>query len=535
MIRWYEAIFKSPEIAKRWIPILEKERDRYYGRKVTQTVSSLPLLDFDKLYEENRMTGAELVPVGHDDDYDNIDDIKKILFQSSDGNLNFVAQCKCGFMRGNYHLGDICPKCGSKVETAFASDINIRAWLEIPEALPPFLHPVVYRVLNNWIGIAKHKTSILESIMNTEADLPPPYNQKLGQGMWYFYQNFWDIIKYVASLHRGAKAASDPIIMKFLEENKDIIFVRHIPILNQSLHILTHSGSMTYNDESSKHIFKTCVELGEVIKQQRHQPKMNRNYLDQQVFNTFKAWTDYTSSVINTKIIKKSGFIRKNILGTRLHWTGRGVIVPITNRHWADEVELPWRMVLGLFKLEIVNKLKNNYGFDVNTALRYWQQAQIGIKPGMADGKEKEYVESCISYVKTVMDQLLAECPFKGFPIVMGRNPTLRQGAVQLFFCRHYKTDQTDDTIGMSPFAISAPNADFDGDQLYLASIKEACSVIDLMAIHPMTTLLGGTGKALSNMVHMSDEMSVSLHGYFTDEGKLDIESYRLAIQGKAA
>ena len=73
------------------------------------------------------------------------------------------------------------------------------------------------------------------------------------------------------------------------------------------------------------------------------------------------------------------------------------------------------------------------------------------------------------------------------------------------------------------------------GDQLYLASIKEACLVIDLMSIHPMTTLLGGTGKALSNMVHMSDEMSVSLHGYFTDEGKLDIESYRLAIQGKAA
>lgn len=82
---------------------------------------------------------------------------------------------------------------------------------------------------------------------------------------------------------------------------------------------------------------------------------------------------------------------------------------------------------------------------------------------------------------------------------------------------------------------ITFENADFDGDQLYLASIKEACLVIDLMSIHPMTTLLGGSGTALSNVVHCSDEMSVALHGYFTDEGKLDIESYRLAIQGKAA
>ena len=76
---------------------------------------------------------------------------------------------------------------------------------------------------------------------------------------------------------------------------------------------------MTYNDESSKYILKTCIELDEVIKQQRHQPRTNKNYLDQQVFNVYKSWMDYTDSVINDKLIHKSGFIRKNILGTRLH------------------------------------------------------------------------------------------------------------------------------------------------------------------------------------------------------------------------
>lgn len=326
-----------------------------------------------------------------------------------------------------------------------------------PESLPPFLHPAVYRVLNKWIGIAKHKTSILDAIMNVEQDLPPPFNQTLGQGMWYFYENFWDIVKYVASLHKGPRAVDDQMIMQFLETYKDCIFTRHVPILNQSLHILTHSGSMTYNDESSKHILRTCIELDSVIKQQRHNPKMNRNFLDQQVFNTYRAWMDYTNSVIDDKIIHKSGFIRKNILGTRLHWTGRGVIVPIINRHWADEIELPWRMIVGLFKLEIINKLKLNYGFDVNTAMRYWQQAQTGIRSDMTDGREKDQVLECIDYVKNCLDQLQSECPFKGFPIIMGRNPTLRQGALQLFFCKSFKTDQSDDTIGMSPFAISAP------------------------------------------------------------------------------
>lgn len=73
------------------------------------------------------------------------------------------------------------------------------------------------------------------------------------------------------------------------------------------------------------------------------------------------------------------------------------------------------------------------------------------------------------------------------------------------------------------------------GDSLYLASIKEACMVIDLLKIHPMTTMLSASGTALSNMVHFSDEMAVSSHRYFTDDGHLDIESYRVAIEAQKA
>ena len=50
--------------------------------------------------------------------------------------------------------------------------------------------------------------------------------------------------------------------------------------------------------------------------------------------------------------------------------------------------------------------------------------------------------------------------------------------------------------------------------------------VLDLMKIHPCATLLGGSGVALSNAVRMSDEMSIAMHGYFTDGGNLDLEKY---------
>lgn len=75
------------------------------------------------------------------------------------------------------------------------------------------------------------------------------------------------------------------------------------------------------------------------------------------------------------------------------------------------------------------------------------------------------------------------------------------------------------------------PNADFDGDSLYLASIKECAAVLDFLHIHPMTSLLGASGKALSNLVHCSDEMAIAMHGFFTDNGNLNIESYYQTIQ----
>ena len=55
---WYKGIFKDAETAAMWVPILEEKRKQFFKHHVKQTVSSLPLLNFDMLYEENKKTGA---------------------------------------------------------------------------------------------------------------------------------------------------------------------------------------------------------------------------------------------------------------------------------------------------------------------------------------------------------------------------------------------------------------------------------------------------------------------------------------------
>ena len=436
---WLDIIFKSKKVADEYLPKIFAWRKKFLGSKTIQTVNKLTMLDYDALYEQNRQCGAELVPCGLDNESIALggdpEDIKRALFMSSDGNLNFIASCKCGHLKGNFLIGQICPMCNSEVCTEFADEIKIQKWLEIPETLPPFLHPDAYRVLDKWIGAAKRKTSILDSILNCDADLPEPYNRAIGQGMWYFYENFKSIVNYIASLKKNNKSKETEEVFEFLrtygqptDEKHPYgrLFTRHIPILNQSLHILTHSGSLTYNDVSSDYIFKTVLELHHVIQTQRHQPIINKNLLDQHVFTTYKSWIEYTDSIIQTKIQGKTGFIRKCILGVRAHASGRAVIVPITHTHWADEVELPWRMVTGLYKLEIFNRLRLKYGFDTNTALEYISQAQIGPVKNEPEHVVRE-VNMKIRTVKSCLDELLAECPYKGLPIILGRNPRVER------------------------------------------------------------------------------------------------------------
>ena len=55
--------------------------------------------------------------------------------------------------------------------------------------------------------------------------------------------------------------------------------------------------------------------------------------------------------------------------------------------------------------------------------------------------------------------------------------------------------------------------------------------VIDLLKIHPMTSMLAGSGKALENLICMTDEMSIASHRYFTGNGNLPIENYRIAVE----
>ncbi len=133
----------------------------------------------------------------------------------------------------------------------------------------------------------------------------------------------------------------------------------------------------------------------------------------------------------------KQGRFRQNLLGKRVDYSGRTVIVvgPQLRLH---QCGLPKKMALELFKPFIYNKLEE-HGF-VNT-----------IKAA------KKLVEKETPEVWDMLDEVVRE-----FPILLNRAPTLHRLGIQAFEPILIEGK----AIQLHPLVCTAFNADFDGDQM---------------------------------------------------------------------
>jgi len=133
----------------------------------------------------------------------------------------------------------------------------------------------------------------------------------------------------------------------------------------------------------------------------------------------------------------KQGRFRQNLLGKRVDYSGRSVIVvgPQLKLHQAG---LPKKMALELFKPFIINKLiEKEYAHNVRTAGR------------MVDAEAEEAYE--------ILDQIIEH-----HYVLLNRAPTLHRLSIQAF----QPVLIEGKAIQVHPMVCAAFNADFDGDQM---------------------------------------------------------------------
>lgn len=465
----------------------------------------MSLIDFDGLFYSD--PDARVIPCGEQSTISKSHAKEHIqnLFQDGTKDLNFVASCECGNLIGNFYEGVKCSKCDTVVQTNFAERLKFRLWLEIPDFCPPILHPVFYSVFDRWLGNCD-RINILSSLLNVDAELPPTLAKYgIGQGFKYFYENFDDIVNFFLNDFpplRKKKSTED--IPEFVQMYRPLAFIRHIPVLNQALHLLTSSGTMMYSDECSAAILNCKIELSNMIYLHLNGPT-NHKFLDLKMWNIYKSFIAYVAAIDQHKLYSKSGYIRKMIMGARLHCSGRAVIVPITEDHHYDEIHIPWKIGVTILKLEIINVLMNRHNLTMPEALAKHSGALAMYDPDIDD------------IMRILINECVEATGYRGLPFLVGRNPTLRLCSIQLLFATKVKNDFWDDTLGISPLIVTAPNADFDGDAQYLTPIKEMDTVPEFMNIHPSVAALGGNTPGISSDICITKQAAINLNCWLAD------------------
>lgn len=451
------------------------------------------------------------------------------IFQDGTKDLTFIASCDCGALMGNFYEGMECQKCHTVCKTNFASDLKFRAWLEIPELvmdpadpkyMPPILHPAMYAILNQWMGTV-NRVSVLDALLNPELDLPEQlFKDGLGQGFQFFYRNFDDIINYFLTsykpLQAKAKQKKFAYIPELIKRYRHLVFFRHMPILNQSLHMLTTSGTLKLTDNSVDFILKAKIDLSTLIYQHRN-TNIKPLFINTQLWSVYKSLLEYTRYIAKVNLFGKTGFVRKLVLGARMHCSGRAVITPISGEHDCDELHIPWKMGVELLKLEIINLLVNRHNYSVPDAVAKQAVATVSYDEEV-DSIMQTLIKECRELVEVYVPQFGMNIHPKGLPVLFGRNPTLRSGAIMLYFVTKIKNDLADDTISVSSRCASAPNFDFDGDAMHMLMIKEMDMLPTLMKMHPSLVMIGGTDLGISGDVTITKQEAINMTAWLAEE-----------------
>ncbi|WP_309499555.1 DNA-directed RNA polymerase subunit beta' [Sulfurovum sp.] len=173
-----------------------------------------------------------------------------------------------------------------------------------------------------------------------------------------------------------------------------------------------------------------------------------------------------------SEVIKgKQGRFRQNLLGKRVDFSGRSVIVVGPDLRM-DQCGLPKVMAIELFKPHLMAKLEEKgYATTLKQAKK------------MIEKKENEVWE-CLEEV------------VENYPILLNRAPTLHKLSIQAFHPRLIEGK----AIQLHPLVCSAFNADFDGDQMavHVPLSDEAIAEAKVLMLGSMNILLPASGKAIA-------------------------------------
>jgi len=398
-------------------------------------------------------------------------------------------ECLCGKYKRIKYKGIVCEKCGVEItESRVRRERMGHIELAVPvvhiwylKSVPSMLSIILdmklkdlerivyyeaYVVVHSEVDEIPVKTVLSESAYKEAIETYGiKINAEMGAAALYTLLKNLDLDKLLIELKEEYDATTSDLkkkkIMKRIKliekfkrsSNKpEWMILKVLPVLPPDLRPLVsleggRFASSDLNDLYRRIInrnnrLKRLLELGAPSIIVRNEMRMLQEAVDALIDNgrrkqVVRASNNRPLKSLSDTIKGKEGRFRRNLLGKRVDYSGRSVIVAGPDLR-IDQCGLPKIMAYELFKPFIYNKLiEEGYALTVKNA--------------------KKIVEDKEPIVWDLLEDIVKE-----YPVLLNRAPTLHRISIQAFY--PVLTDEK--AIRLHPLVCAAFNADFDGDQM---------------------------------------------------------------------
>lgn len=273
--------------------------------------------------------------------------------------------------------------------------------------------------------------------------------------------------------------------------NPGNMFLTVLPVLPPDLRPMVQLDGGRYASSDLNDLYRRVINRNNRLKKlkelnapdviQRNEKRMLQEAVDALIDNASYHGQRSTPIISNKKrplrsladmLRGKQGRFRQNLLGKRVDYSGRSVIV-VGPTLRLDECGLPKRMALELFKPFVINKL---------------------LEQGLAHNVRGagHLIEEGPAEVWAALEEVIRDRR-----VLLNRAPTLHRLGIQAFYPRLIEGM----AIELHPLVCRAFNADFDGDQMavHLPLSQEAQDEADMKMLSARNLLKPATGEPIVN------------------------------------
>ena len=267
------------------------------------------------------------------------------------------------------------------------------------------------------------------------------------------------------------------------------MFLTHLPVLPPDLRPMVQLDGGRYASSDLNDLYRRVINRNNRLKYLldigapdvivRNEKRMLQEAVDALIDNSMRKGQMTQATTGGRRLLKsladmlkgKQGRFRQNLLGKRVDYSGRSVIV-VGPSMSLNNVGLPKHMALELFKPFVIQKiLERELAFNVRGANRLIEQRTDDVWAILEE---------------VVKDKL----------VLLNRAPTLHRLGIQAF----YPLLVEGEAIRLHPLVCSAYNADFDGDQMavHVPLSKEAQQEAKDLMLSSQNLLKPATGSPVA-------------------------------------